>query len=129
MGEVDAAATAIGITPVQLAQELKGGKSIADVATAHNVAVDKVVTAMVTAANKRIDDAVTAGKIDATKGRRDEDAHQGHGHEAGQRKTQVSVTRSWLKRSAEMLNWLTVQVSAFRIQLPDVRGGLRGALQ
>jgi uncharacterized protein (DUF433 family) len=61
------AATTIGIEPKALAQEIKDGKSVADVAKAHNVDPQKVIDAIDAAANKKIDDAVTAGKLDADK--------------------------------------------------------------
>ena len=61
------AATTIGIEPQALAQEIKDGKSVADVAKAHNVDPQKVIDAIDAAANKQIDDAVTAGKLDADK--------------------------------------------------------------
>ncbi len=59
------AATTIGIEPKALAQELKDGKSVADVAKSHNVDPQKVIDAIVAAANKKVDEAVSAGKIDA----------------------------------------------------------------
>lgn len=55
-------ATAIGISTTQLQTELQGGKTIAQVAQTHGVAVDKVVSAMVAAETKEIDQRVTAGQ-------------------------------------------------------------------
>ena len=57
------AAKTIGITPQQLRQEVLGGKTIADVATEHNVQPQTVIDAIVTAANKKIDAAHDAGKL------------------------------------------------------------------
>ncbi|HET9729060.1 MAG TPA: hypothetical protein VFR41_06535 [Acidimicrobiia bacterium] len=62
-GGLDAAASAIGITSDQLRAELQGGKSIADVAKAHNVDVNKVIDAMVADASTHIDDAVKSGRL------------------------------------------------------------------
>jgi hypothetical protein len=64
---LDIAAKTIGITDAQLMDELKQGKTIGAVATAHGSSAQKVIDAMVTAANTRIDKLVTDGKLDATK--------------------------------------------------------------
>lgn len=61
---LDAAATAIGITVNQLRTELPG-KSLTDVAKAHNADPAKVKAALVAKAQTRIDDAVKAGKATA----------------------------------------------------------------
>ena len=58
-----AIATAIGISTTQLQSELSGGKTIAQVAQAHNVSVDKVISALVAEETKEIDSAVSAGKL------------------------------------------------------------------
>jgi len=63
---LEAAATAIGITSDALRTELGTTKSVADVAQAHNVDVQKVIDALVADATKHIDQAVTDGKITAT---------------------------------------------------------------
>ena len=65
LGAVKIAATTIGIEPKDLGQEIKAGKSVADVAKSHNVDPQKVIDAIVSAADKKLDEAVTAGKIDA----------------------------------------------------------------
>jgi len=62
--ELDAAATAIGITPEQLRTELPG-KSLAQVAQAHGKNATDVATALKNAAHQRIDQAVTSGKLTA----------------------------------------------------------------
>jgi polyhydroxyalkanoate synthesis regulator phasin len=72
--ELNAAATAIGITPEQLRTELQG-KSLAQVAQAHGKTAADVATALKNAAHQRIDAAVTAGKLTAD--------------QATQRKTQI----------------------------------------
>jgi hypothetical protein len=59
------AADAIGISARELAQELRDGKTVAEVARANDVEPAKVVDAIVAAATERIDAAVTAGKLDA----------------------------------------------------------------
>jgi polyhydroxyalkanoate synthesis regulator phasin len=62
--DLNAAATAIGITPQQLHTEL-AGKSLADVAKAHGKTAGDVATALKNAAHTRVDQAVTAGKVTA----------------------------------------------------------------
>jgi hypothetical protein len=59
---LDTVANAIGITVDQLRSELPG-KSLAQVANAHNVSTDTLISALKTAANSRIDQAVSAGRI------------------------------------------------------------------
>jgi hypothetical protein len=59
-------AKTIGITPQQLASDLKAGNSIAGVASQHNVPAQTVVNALVTAADAKINQAVGAGKLNAT---------------------------------------------------------------
>jgi hypothetical protein len=54
----------LGITTDQLRQEMPG-KSITDLATAHNVDIAKVKADLLAAATKRIDQAVTDGKLTA----------------------------------------------------------------
>jgi hypothetical protein len=66
-------ASTIGVTPQALVAELKTGKSIAQVATEHNVDPSAVVTALTSAEDAKVAQAVTehkftqaqAGKIDA----------------------------------------------------------------
>jgi hypothetical protein len=62
-GGLKVAADAIGITRAQLATELKAGKSIAEVATAHDKTAQSVVDALVAAGTKRINAAKDEGKI------------------------------------------------------------------
>jgi hypothetical protein len=57
--ELDAAATAIGITTDQLRTELQAGKTIAAVAGEHNVDVNTVIDAMVTEATANLKDRIT----------------------------------------------------------------------
>jgi hypothetical protein len=54
---------AIGIDRPTLRQELRNGKTIADIAGDHNVDPQTVADALVAAAMKRLDAAVTAGRI------------------------------------------------------------------
>jgi hypothetical protein len=61
---LDVAAQAIGITPDALRQELPG-KSLTDVAKAHNVDPAKVAAALKTDANAKIDQAVANGRLTA----------------------------------------------------------------
>jgi len=62
-GQLDAAAKAIGIDTSTLLNELRNGKSIADVAKEHNVSVDKVEQAMYDAAKAKLDQAVKDGHL------------------------------------------------------------------
>ena len=57
--KLEAAAKAIGITVDELRTELKAGKTIAAVATEHNVSVDDVIAAMVTEATANLKDHIT----------------------------------------------------------------------
>ncbi len=59
---LDTAATAIGITAEELRTELEAGKSIADVATAKGVSVDKVVDALVAEVKAHLDEEVASGE-------------------------------------------------------------------
>jgi polyhydroxyalkanoate synthesis regulator phasin len=63
-GDLNAAATALGITSQQLEQELPG-KSLAQVAQAHGKTAADVATALKNAAHQRIDTAVSNGKLPA----------------------------------------------------------------
>jgi hypothetical protein len=65
---VDVAANTIGVQPSDLANELKNGKSVADVAKDHSVDPQTVVQAIVDAGNAKVDQAVTNGKITSTQG-------------------------------------------------------------
>jgi thymidine kinase len=61
-------ATAIGITTTQLQTELAAGKTVAAIATGHNVATATVVNALVTSENSEIDKRVASGSITAAQG-------------------------------------------------------------
>jgi hypothetical protein len=61
--DLDAAAKAIGISTSDLQSALRSGQSIAQVATAHKVSVDKVVAAMMAPITQRASQAVTSGRI------------------------------------------------------------------
>ena len=56
-------ATALGMTEADLRTELQAGKSVADVATAKSVSLDKVISAIVDAETKTLAQAVTDGKL------------------------------------------------------------------
>ena len=64
MQGLQSAANAIGITADQLRQELPG-KSLADVAKAHNVDPKKVADRLKADAKSRIDQAVASGRVPA----------------------------------------------------------------
>jgi polyhydroxyalkanoate synthesis regulator phasin len=68
LGEgLNAAATAIGISPDQLRTEVQG-KSLAQVAQAHGKTANDVATALKNAAHQRIDQAVSSGRLTADQG-------------------------------------------------------------
>jgi ribosomal protein S20 len=56
-------ASTIGISTDELRTEFKAGKSVSEIATAHQVDPQAVVTALTDQANARIDQAVTNGKL------------------------------------------------------------------
>jgi len=58
-------AKAIGISETELRDQLRSGKTIAEVAKAHGVDVQKVIDALVADASRRIDQAVTDKHITA----------------------------------------------------------------
>lgn len=58
-----AAAEAIGITPAELATEVRGGSTIAEVVEANDVDVQSVINAMVEEANAHIDEAVEKDRL------------------------------------------------------------------
>jgi ribosomal protein S20 len=62
-GELETVAKSIGIPVKDLASALKGGQTIAQVATEHGKDPNQVIADMTTAANTRIDEAVTDGKL------------------------------------------------------------------
>jgi hypothetical protein len=53
----------IGITPAQLRTELGGGRTIAQVAQAHTVSVDRVISAWTESENAEIDARVKGGQL------------------------------------------------------------------
>ena len=63
VNKLDAAANALGITADELMTDLRNGQSIADVAKAKNVDVNKVVDAMVSEAQSKLDAAVKDGDL------------------------------------------------------------------
>ena len=69
-GHLDAAASYLGLTEAELATELSGGKTLADVAKAKGKSVDGLVSALVADEKKELDAAVAAGRI--TKAQADE---------------------------------------------------------
>lgn len=60
---LEAAATALGIEASALRTELQSGKTIADVAEANNVSIDKVIAAIVADMNDHLAQAVTDGRL------------------------------------------------------------------
>lgn len=60
---LDAAATALGMTPEELRSQLDAEVTIADVAESRNVDVQKVIDAMVADAKAHLSQAVAAGRL------------------------------------------------------------------
>jgi hypothetical protein len=61
------AATTIGVSPQDLAGQIRGGKTVAAVATEHSVDPAGVVNAVVAALTQQIDQAAAQGKIDGNR--------------------------------------------------------------
>jgi hypothetical protein len=64
-GVLESAAQTIGVDVEALRTELKGGKTIAEVASAHGVSAQTVIANAVAAASARIDQAVADGRLTA----------------------------------------------------------------
>lgn len=62
-GKLDAAARYLELSREELREELAGGKTLAEIATAEGKSVDGLVDALVASAEKKIDAAVTAGRL------------------------------------------------------------------
>jgi CRISPR/Cas system-associated endoribonuclease Cas2 len=62
-GELDAAASYLGLTEAQLETQLESGKSLAQVAKDRGKSVDGLIQALVDQATKRLDAAVAAGRL------------------------------------------------------------------
>lgn len=62
-GALAPAARYLGIAPAELQSELSGGKSLAQIATAHGRTADGLVAAMAAAAKARLDKAVADGHL------------------------------------------------------------------
>ena len=62
-----ALASYLGITPAQLRTELLSGKTLAQIAAAHNKTADGVVATLLGEAKKKLDAAVTSGKLPAAR--------------------------------------------------------------
>ena len=62
-GELDAAASYLGLTDAQLDAQLEGGKSLAQVAKDRGKSVDGLIQALVDSATKKLDSAVAAGRL------------------------------------------------------------------
>jgi hypothetical protein len=63
LGDLDAAASYLGLTEDQLRTELQSGKTLADVAKAQGKSVDGFVDALVAAAKQHLDEAVSGGRL------------------------------------------------------------------
>jgi len=61
--ELNAAAAKLGMTVQDLVTELRGGKTLADVAKEKNISADDLKAAIITAISAQIDQAVTNGKL------------------------------------------------------------------
>src|ERR671933_1133422 len=62
-GELDAAASYLGLTEAQLDEQLDGGNTLAQVAKDRGKSVDGLIQALVDAATKRLDADVAAGRL------------------------------------------------------------------
>lgn len=62
-GDLDAAASYLGLTETELRTQLRDGKSLAQVARDQGKSVDGLVDALVAAARTKLDQAVAAGRI------------------------------------------------------------------
>jgi hypothetical protein len=62
-GELDAAASYLGLTEAQLETQLESGKSLAQVAKDRGKSVDGLIQALVDSATKKLDAAVAAGRL------------------------------------------------------------------
>lgn len=63
LGGLDAAATYLGLTEAELHEQLRDGKTLAEVAQDEGKSVSGLVDAMVAAAEERIDEAVEDGRL------------------------------------------------------------------
>ena len=61
------AATTIGVSPEELRMQIRGGKTVAQIATEHGVDPNSVVNAIVAALSQKIDQKAAAGTIDANR--------------------------------------------------------------
>ena len=59
------AASALGLTPEQLRTEMQGGKSLAQVAQAHNISRDDLKSKLMAARKAQLDQAVASGRLTA----------------------------------------------------------------
>ncbi|MEX0781646.1 MAG: hypothetical protein WD557_03280 [Dehalococcoidia bacterium] len=65
-GLIGSAAEALGMEPRDLAERLRAGETVADVAAEQGVGLDTVTAAVLADANARIDQALANGRIDET---------------------------------------------------------------
>jgi hypothetical protein len=63
LGDLDAAASYLGLTEDQLRTQLQSGKTLADVAKAQGKSVDGLIDALVAAAKQHLDEAVADGRL------------------------------------------------------------------
>jgi hypothetical protein len=67
MADLSTVAKALGLTEDQLVAKLRSGQSLADIAKAQGVDVDKLITDVVKAIDAKIDEQVAAGHLDKDK--------------------------------------------------------------
>lgn len=88
---LEAAAEKLGMTPQELLTELRGNKSLADVAKEKNVSADDLKAAIIAGVNAKIDQAVKDGKLTQAQ------ADQIKSKIAGELDLNKKLPKGWLK--------------------------------
>ncbi len=70
LGGLDAAATYLGLPEAELREQLRGGRTLAQIAQARGKPVEGLKRALVAAAERELDDAVKAGRLGDERRRR-----------------------------------------------------------
>ena len=67
LNKLDAIASALGMTPQQVGQEFKNGKSLQQLATEKGISLDQIKASIIKAAKTKLDQEVAQGKISQDK--------------------------------------------------------------